>query len=126
MEKFLVTGMDGGLKGRVQISGSKNAVLPILAACLLTKEVCEIRNVPPLSDVYHMVELLRGFGAETVFDAEKETVFVRAENISQTEEEYETAGKMRASFLAASMAFSFSLRSCALYSSFCCLIFAVS
>ena len=78
MEKFLVTGMEKGLQGRVQISGSKNAVLPILAACLLTHETCEIQNVPPLSDVRHMVELLQGFGAEVFFDAEKEAVTVRA------------------------------------------------
>ncbi|WP_405726468.1 UDP-N-acetylglucosamine 1-carboxyvinyltransferase [Anaerotignum sp.] len=101
MEKFLVTGMEKGLQGRVQISGSKNAVLPILAACLLTHETCEIQNVPPLSDVCHMVELLQGFGAEVRFDAEKERVTVRAETIGRTEEESEAAGKMRASFLAA-------------------------
>lgn len=101
MKKFVVTGMEGGLQGRVQISGSKNAVLPILAACLLTKDVCEIRNVPPLLDVQHMVELLQEMGAKADFDGEKEIVTVRAEKILQTEGDYEAAGKMRASFLAA-------------------------
>ena len=43
MEKFVITGTEEGLHGRVKISGAKNAVLPILAACLLTEEVCEIR-----------------------------------------------------------------------------------
>lgn len=42
MEKFVITGTEEGLHGRVKISGAKNAVLPILAACLLTEEVCEI------------------------------------------------------------------------------------
>lgn len=51
MEKFVITGTEEGLHGRVKISGAKNAVLPILAACLLTEEVCEIQNVPPLADV---------------------------------------------------------------------------
>ena len=50
MEKFVITGTEEGLHGRVKISGAKNAVLPILAACLLTEEVCEIQNVPPLAD----------------------------------------------------------------------------
>ena len=40
MGKFMVKGMEGGLRGRVQISGAKNAALPILAACLLTEECC--------------------------------------------------------------------------------------
>ncbi|MBQ9091273.1 MAG: UDP-N-acetylglucosamine 1-carboxyvinyltransferase [Anaerotignum sp.] len=101
MEKFVITGMEGGLQGRVQISGSKNAALPILAACLLTEEICEIRNVPPLSDVRHMLELLQELGAEVAFDEAKEIVSIRAKEIFQKETEYETAQKMRASFLAA-------------------------
>ena len=101
MEKFIVTGMEGGLQGRVKISGSKNAVLPILAACLLTQEICEIRNVPPLSDVYHMAHLLQELGAKVEFDERQELVWVQAAEIRNTESEYETARKMRASFLAA-------------------------
>lgn len=93
--------MEDGLRGRVKISGSKNAVLPILAACLLTKEICEIRNVPPLSDVYHMAALLEELGAKVEFDEKRETVWVQAQEIAQTESEYETARKMRASFLVA-------------------------
>ena len=101
MEKFVVMGMEGGLRGRVQISGSKNAALPILAACLLTEEICEIRNVPPLSDVRNMLELLRELGAKADFDEEKEIVSVQAKEIFQKDMELESAGKMRASFLAA-------------------------
>ena len=100
MKKFVVTGMEEGLRGKVQISGSKNAVLPILSACLLTRDVCEIRNVPPLLDVEHMVELLRAMGAKVDFNEEKEIVTVQAEKLLMADE-YETAGKMRASFLAA-------------------------
>ena len=81
MEKFVVRGMEGGLQGRVQISGSKNAALPILAACLLTEEICEIRNVPPLSDVRNMLELLRELGAKVDFEEEKEIVSVQAKEI---------------------------------------------
>ena len=101
MEKFVVMGMEGGLRGRVQISGSKNAALPILAACLLTEDICEIRNVPPLSDVRNMLELLRELGAKADFDEEKEIVSVQAKEIFQKDMELESAGKMRASFLAA-------------------------
>ncbi|MBQ3031807.1 MAG: UDP-N-acetylglucosamine 1-carboxyvinyltransferase [Anaerotignum sp.] len=101
MGKFMVKGMEGGLRGRVQISGAKNAALPILAACLLTEECCEIRNVPPLSDVRHMVTLLRELGAKVDFCEEEERVLVQAEAIGQTESREEAAQKMRASFLVA-------------------------
>lgn len=101
MEKFVVKGLEGGLQGEVKISGSKNAALPILAACLLTEEVCEIHNVPPLSDVHHMIELLQDLGAEVEFLKEQEVIRVCAGKIESVESEYETARKMRASFLVA-------------------------
>lgn len=101
MGKFIVQGMEDGLRGRVRISGSKNAVLPILAACLLTEEPCRIENVPPLSDVRHMAELLRELGAEVAFDEEGEHIRVEAVEITSVESTYETARKMRASFLVA-------------------------
>lgn len=101
MEKFVVKGLEDGLHGEVKISGSKNAALPILAACLLTEEVCEIHNVPPLSDVLHMIELLQDLGAEVEFLEKQEMIRVCAGKIESVESEYETARKMRASFLVA-------------------------
>ncbi len=61
MDKLII---EGGkeLSGSVQISGAKNAALPILAATLLTDEKCEIHNVPPLRDVQTMVKILRSLG----------------------------------------------------------------
>ena len=63
MDSFLI---EGGLplNGEVTISGSKNAVLPILAATLLTSETCVIRRVPDLSDVGFMRKILQSLGAE--------------------------------------------------------------
>ena len=61
--KFLVQ-KSGPLQGEVTISGSKNAVLPILAATLLTKEDCTILDVPALRDVDVMCKLLSSLGAE--------------------------------------------------------------
>ena len=52
------------LSGRITVEGNKNAALPLLAACLLTTETCEIRNVPRIRDVAVMIELLRSLGAE--------------------------------------------------------------
>ena len=101
VEKFVITGMEDGLRGRVRISGSKNAALPILAACLLTEEVCEICNVPPLSDVRDMAELIRGLGAEVTLREDAESVLVQAKVLQTVSTAEETARKMRASFLAA-------------------------
>ena len=52
------------LEGGVSVEGNKNAALPLLAACLLTPETCELRNVPRIRDVTVMLELLRSLGAE--------------------------------------------------------------
>ncbi|MDR1401845.1 MAG: UDP-N-acetylglucosamine 1-carboxyvinyltransferase [Puniceicoccales bacterium] len=56
----------GRLSGSVNISGSKNASFPVMAASLLTEEACLIHNIPRLSDTDTMVEILRSLGAEVV------------------------------------------------------------
>lgn len=100
MEKFIVKQAQP-LHGSVKISGAKNAVLPILTACLLTDEKCEIANVPPLRDVQEMLELLKGLGVKITFDPEAEYVQVQADTLLTYEAPQTQAVKMRASFLAA-------------------------
>ncbi|HAH99011.1 MAG TPA: UDP-N-acetylglucosamine 1-carboxyvinyltransferase, partial [Verrucomicrobiales bacterium] len=51
------------LKGEVRISGAKNAALPLMAATLLTREECVLRNLPNLSDVRFMARILESLGA---------------------------------------------------------------
>ena len=63
MAKFLVQ-KSAPLKGEVEISGAKNAVLPIMAAALLTDDKCTIMETPALRDVDVMCRLLRSLGAE--------------------------------------------------------------
>lgn len=70
MEAYEVTG-GRALRGTVRISGAKNAVLPMLAATLLTGSVCSIVDWPNLSDVGVMVEILRRLGAEISFSVEQ-------------------------------------------------------
>jgi len=82
------------LRGEVQISGAKNAVLPILAATLLTAEPCLIRRVPNLSDVKYMAEILRWLGAEVTLKGD--TVRVEARKIKGMAD-YEIVRKMRGS-----------------------------
>jgi UDP-N-acetylglucosamine 1-carboxyvinyltransferase len=83
----------------VSIDGSKNAALPVLAAALLTDEVCVFENVPNLADVHTMVALLRWLGAEVEFDPTRERVTVKASNVRTHAAHSELARKMRASFL---------------------------
>ena len=63
MDSLLIRG-GVPLHGEVTISGAKNAVLPILAATLLTAEPCVIRRVPNLSDVKFMAQILNWLGAQ--------------------------------------------------------------
>jgi UDP-N-acetylglucosamine 1-carboxyvinyltransferase len=69
MDCFLIKG-GVPLYGEVTISGAKNAVLPIMAATLLSPEPCVIRRVPDLSDVRFMGEILVSLGAQVQFDGD--------------------------------------------------------
>lgn len=59
------------LQGQVRIQGSKNAVLPVMAAALLTEGTSEISNCPRLTDVYHMQTLLESMGCAVVRDQDR-------------------------------------------------------
>jgi UDP-N-acetylglucosamine 1-carboxyvinyltransferase len=93
MDKILVHG-GKPLSGSVKISGSKNSALPILAATLLTKEQCVIKNVPDLSDIHYMLQILSHLGAHV--ERASGVVTVAAEKIV-TDAPYELVRKMRAS-----------------------------
>ena len=82
------------LHGEVIISGSKNAVLPIMAATLLTSEPCIIRRVPNLSDVKFMAQILSSLGAEVTFEGD--TLRVQAAKIKPVGD-YDLIRKMRGS-----------------------------
>jgi UDP-N-acetylglucosamine 1-carboxyvinyltransferase len=69
MSRFIITG-GKRLSGRVAVSGMKNAATPILAATLLASGPCTITNVPRLTDVERMLELLRGLGARADWSGE--------------------------------------------------------
>src|ERR1051325_11808909 len=67
MDSLLIKG-GTPLRGEVSISGAKNAVLPIMAATLLTSKPCVIRRLPNLSDVRFIGQILTWLGAEVRFD----------------------------------------------------------
>ncbi|MDX1953068.1 MAG: UDP-N-acetylglucosamine 1-carboxyvinyltransferase [Verrucomicrobiota bacterium] len=82
------------LEGEVEISGAKNAVLPILAATLLTREKCVIHRVPDLSDVTFMGQILSSLGAEVSFQGG--SVSIEADKITGVGD-YDLIRKMRGS-----------------------------
>ncbi|QYY35947.1 UDP-N-acetylglucosamine 1-carboxyvinyltransferase [Ruficoccus sp. ZRK36] len=83
------------LAGTVEIGGAKNACLPIFAACLLTAEPVTIRNVPDLSDLRFMAEILERLGA-TVERLDPHTWRITAAQVA-TRAPYDLVRKMRAS-----------------------------
>ncbi|MAS91686.1 MAG: UDP-N-acetylglucosamine 1-carboxyvinyltransferase [Verrucomicrobiales bacterium] len=94
MEKFIVHG-GSQLEGNVNISGSKNASLPILAATLLTREQCVIRRVPDVSDTNYMLQILQNLGAEV--ERASGTVTIKCDKLHSHEAPYDLVRKMRAS-----------------------------
>ncbi|BCE04331.1 MULTISPECIES: UDP-N-acetylglucosamine 1-carboxyvinyltransferase [Bacillus] len=97
MEKIIVRG-GRKLNGTVKVEGAKNAVLPVIAASLLaSEEKSVICDVPTLSDVYTINEVLRHLGASVHF--ENNTVTVDASRTLSTEAPFEYVRKMRASVL---------------------------
>src|SRR6266850_2006420 len=93
MDSFLIKG-GVPLHGEVQISGAKNAVLPIMAATLLTSEPCVIHRVPNLSDVKFMGQILNWLGAKV--SVEGGSVRVHAKKI-KGHADYDLVRKMRGS-----------------------------
>ncbi len=79
-EKFIIKG-GTPLKGEVKISGAKNAAGPILAATLLTGKECEISNLPLISDVFNLIEIIKQMGARVEWQ-NKRTVRICAKNIN--------------------------------------------
>jgi UDP-N-acetylglucosamine 1-carboxyvinyltransferase len=93
MDKILIHG-GHRLSGSIKVSGSKNSSLPILAATLLTPELCVIHGVPDLSDAHYMLQILMHLGAQV--ERASGTVSVTAEKV-QSIAPYEVVRKMRAS-----------------------------
>lgn len=88
------------MKGRVKISGAKNAVLPIIAATLLGQEAPSVLDeVPALEDVYTITAVLKELGVSAEFDEEHHRLKVDSRVIGSCEAPYELVRKMRASFL---------------------------
>lgn len=99
MEHIIVRG-GNKLTGNVKIEGAKNAVLPILAASLLAEEgITTLDNVPILSDVFMMNEVIKHLNTDIEFNQETNTVTIDASRQLLVEAPYEYVSQMRASIV---------------------------
>ena len=96
MDRFIIQG-GTPLEGTIAVSGSKNAALPALAACLLTGERVTLHRIPAVRDIRTMLELVRHIGAEVGSDGG--SVAIQAREIHAAEAPYELVKTMRASSL---------------------------
>lgn len=94
--------IDGGyrLGGTVRAQGNKNEALPCLAACLLTREPVVLRNVPRISDVMEMMNLLKNLGA-TVEELAAGTFRIQCDQLVSHEPDAELCRRLRAAILLA-------------------------
>mgnify|MGYP001320595604 CR=1 FL=1 len=92
--------VEGGHKlgGRIDVGGNKNSALPLLAACLLTEEKCELTNVPGIKDVHVMLDLLSGLGAVIEWKGPA-TLTVQCTKLSSDEPDPWLVGRLRGSVL---------------------------
>ncbi|MFN5703197.1 MAG: UDP-N-acetylglucosamine 1-carboxyvinyltransferase [Gammaproteobacteria bacterium] len=97
MAKIIINGGEV-LNGEVQISGAKNAVLPILCATILADEPVTLSNVPHLHDVTTTISLLGALGAKITVD-DHQTLHIDSRSVNQTVAPYELVKTMRASIL---------------------------
>jgi UDP-N-acetylglucosamine 1-carboxyvinyltransferase len=89
------------LRGQIQISGAKNAALPLMATCLLTDQEVRLDNVPDLADIGTMTHLLVQHGAEvtTKLNAKQRSLILNGAGVNDTTAPYDLVRKMRASVL---------------------------
>lgn len=95
MKKLVVEGCKE-LKGTINISGAKNSVVALIPAATLTKGKCIIKNVPNISDVNLLIEMMKTLGSKVEFIGD--TLYIDNENLHNSEIDETYASKMRASY----------------------------
>ena len=95
--KFVIQGARP-LSGTINVGGSKNAALPILAATLLSREKCDISNVPRVLDVSRMLELLSELGSSVKWTG-SHSLSIKNTDIFPARLKNDAVNKMRASIL---------------------------
>lgn len=84
------------LSGELHVSGAKNSALVLMAACLLTRDTIRLRNVPPLTDITAMGEMLTSLGGQVHRDGD--ALELKGDSINSSTAPYELVNSLRASF----------------------------
>lgn len=95
MKKIIINGGQE-ISGTIKISGAKNSIVALIPASILTSGKCVIKNVPDISDVRILLEIMRELGSEITF--ENETIIIDNSNVKNKEITEEFASKLRASY----------------------------
>lgn len=98
MDKLVIRGGQP-LRGTIRISGAKNAALPAMAACLLTAEAVDLKNIPDVRDIQTTRKLLELMGVETEGSGSHHHIELRARSLSHPQADYELVKTMRSSAL---------------------------
>jgi len=98
MDSIIVRG-GTPLHGQIRIAGAKNAALTLMPATLLTEEPLTLTNVPRLSDIRTMSQLLQSLGTEVASMQGGQVITLSSYNLASTTADYEIVRKMRASNL---------------------------
>jgi UDP-N-acetylglucosamine 1-carboxyvinyltransferase len=100
MQQFVI---EGGypLNGTLEVGGNKNAVLKLMAACLLTDQPVTLTNVPSILDVRVMAEILRKLGASVAYAEAERRMTIHAERLHTHEVDAALSGRLRASLVLA-------------------------
>jgi UDP-N-acetylglucosamine enolpyruvyl transferase len=96
MSKLIVAG-GNRLRGEIAVEGSKNAVLPVLAAAILNGGESVIKNCPQLRDVEVMLEILKKLGCKAIM--EKDVITINSSGINETRIPVDLAAEMRSSII---------------------------
>jgi len=100
MEKFVIKGPCKVVSGEVEISGAKNAVLPLLAASILFDEKITLQNVPFVKDVFTMIKLLQSLGSKVEINKKNKILVVHNKKKLKSVVSYDLVKTMRAGVLA--------------------------
>ena len=95
MEKYVILG-GARLEGEVEISGAKNSAVALIVAALMVNDVCVIENVPSVSDIYVLINIINQLGGYAEF-IDKGVLKIDSKNLDCYEAPYEMVSKIRAS-----------------------------
>lgn len=101
MSQCLVINGEQKLRGEIIIGGAKNAVLKLMAAALLVDGTSILHNVPELTDVGTMADVLRYTGAKVTWNKQERSIEIDASTVNNTTAPYDLVSQMRGSFIVA-------------------------